>query len=187
MTIVPLANGETITFLDTPGHAAFSKMRSRGANVTDIIVLVVAADDGVMAQTVECIELAKQEDGECLECWNSFMRRSFFILFCAVPIIVAINKCDKFGVNVVSKREIEKERYFIIQSKVKQQLLQHEVQLEEFSGDVQAVEISALTGAGLEGLEEAILAQAELKNIRSDPTGPVEGVILEAKNEKKTG
>ncbi|KAJ3376250.1 hypothetical protein GGF31_000317 [Allomyces arbusculus] len=143
--------GGKITFLDTPGHAAFENMRARGANVTDIVVLVVAADDGVMPQTREAIKHAHAAD---------------------VPIIVAINKCDKPGIN--------KER-------IKNQLLEHDVQIEELGGDTMAVEISALKGTGLDDLEESILTLAEIQELRADPTGPVEGMTLESQVKKGRG
>ncbi|KNE59061.1 translation initiation factor IF-2 [Allomyces macrogynus ATCC 38327] len=143
--------GGKITFLDTPGHAAFENMRARGANVTDIVVLVVAADDGVMPQTREAIKHAHAAD---------------------VPIIVAINKCDKPG--------IDKER-------IKNQLLEHDVQIEELGGDTMAVEISALKGTGLDDLEESILTLAEIQELRADPTGPVEGMTLESQVKKGRG
>ncbi|KAJ3354894.1 hypothetical protein GGF32_002318 [Allomyces javanicus] len=143
--------GGKITFLDTPGHAAFENMRARGANVTDIVVLVVAADDGVMPQTREAIKHAHAAD---------------------VPIIVAINKCDKPG--------IDKER-------IKNQLLEHDVQIEELGGDTMAVEISALKGTGLDDLEESILTLAEIQELRADPSGPVEGMTLESQVKKGRG
>ncbi|KND05091.1 translation initiation factor IF-2 [Spizellomyces punctatus DAOM BR117] len=142
---VLLPSKKRITFLDTPGHAAFSAMRARGAQTTDIVVLVVAADDGVMPQTVEAIKHA---------------------LTAQVPIIVAINKCDKPHINL---------------RKVKEGLLRHEIVLEEYGGEIPAVQISALTGKGLDELEENILTLAEVMDIRGDPSGPVEGVVVESK------
>jgi translation initiation factor IF-2 len=141
---VSLSSGQNITFLDTPGHAAFLTMRERGANVTDIIVLVVAADDGVMPQTIEAIRHAKAA---------------------GVPIIVAINKCD---------REDADPAY------VKERLLEEELALEEFGGDVQCVEVSGLTGKGLDQLEAAILTLAEVLDMRAPITGMVEGWIIES-------
>jgi translation initiation factor IF-2 len=129
-------NGSVLTFLDTPGHAAFTSMRARGAQVTDIVVLVVAADDAVMPQTVEAINHAKAA---------------------GVPIIVAINKIDKPSANP---------------QKVRTDLLQHEVVVEKLGGDVQDVEVSALTGKGLDDLLEAIALQAEVLELKATRTGP---------------
>ncbi|CAH1790689.1 unnamed protein product [Owenia fusiformis] len=135
---------ERITFIDTPGHAAFSTMRSRGAHVTDMVVLVVAADDGVMEQTKESIKYCNQA---------------------GVPIIVAINKVDKQEADV---------------ARAKQDLLVAGVHLEEFGGEIQAVEVSAKTGFNLIALQEAIIAQADILDLKSDVTGPVEAVVLES-------
>lgn len=148
---VKVPNGTSITFIDTPGHAAFETMRARGAHVTDVIILVVAADDGMMPQTIECLNHANNAK---------------------VPVIVAINKIDRPKVNL---------------RKVKDQLLSHGLQLEEFGGDVQAVEISALTGLNLEHLTEAITTHAEIADLRADFTGLAEGVILESRIEKGRG
>jgi translation initiation factor IF-2 len=148
---VNLSSGERITFLDTPGHAAFTSMRARGAKVTDIVVLVVAADDGVMPQTIEAINHAKAA---------------------GVPIIVAINKMDKPDADP---------------SRVRNELLQHEIVVEEFGGDVLAVPISAKTGMGLDKLEETILLQAELLDIRANPDRAAEGIIVEAKLDRGRG
>ena len=149
---VPLQKGgDKITFLDTPGHAAFTAMRARGAQVTDIVVLVVAADDGVMPQTAEAINHAKAAE---------------------VPIIVAINKCDKPDANP---------------DKVRQDLLQHEIVVESMSGDVQDVEVSALKGKGLEELKEQIMLQAELLELKANPDRGAEGVVVEAKLDKGRG
>ncbi|MGE0424323.1 MAG: translation initiation factor IF-2 [Reyranellaceae bacterium] len=142
---VTLEGGQKITFLDTPGHEAFTAMRSRGAKVTDIVVLVVAADDGIMPQTIEAIAHAKAAK---------------------VPMIVAINKIDKGGADP---------------SRVRQALLQHEVQVEEFGGDVQSVEVSALKRTNLDKLQEAILLQAEILDLKANPDRAAEGTIVEAK------
>lgn len=145
-TSVVKLNEDRITFLDTPGHSAFSSIRKRGAKVTDLIVLVVAAGDGVMAQTREAIHLARQH---------------------RVPLVVAINKCDAFGEQGIVK--------------VKQGLMQEQVLLEEFGGEVQAVPISGLTGKGVDSLLEAINAQASLMDLECDHSGPVQATIIETK------
>ena len=137
--------GAVLTFLDTPGHAAFTSMRARGANVTDIVILVVAADDAVMPQTIEAIAHAKAAK---------------------VPMIVAINKIDKYGANP---------------TKVRTDLLQHEIVVEKMSGDVLDVEVSALTGLGLDELLESITLQAELLDLRANPNRPAMGAVIEAK------
>ncbi|GGL55561.1 translation initiation factor IF-2 [Wenxinia marina] len=137
--------GAVLTFLDTPGHAAFTSMRARGAQVTDIVVLVVAADDAVMPQTVEAINHAKAAK---------------------VPMIVAINKIDRPAANA---------------QKVRTDLLQHEVVVEEFSGDVQDVEVSAVTGQGLDTLLEAIALQAEILELKANPDRAASGAVIEAK------
>jgi translation initiation factor IF-2 len=137
-------SGALLSFLDTPGHAAFTSMRARGAQVTDIVVLVVAADDAVMPQTVEAINHAKAAK---------------------VPMIVAINKIDKPDANP---------------DKVRTDLLQHEVIVEKMSGDVQDVEVSALTGKGLPELLEAIALQAEILELKANPNRPAEGAVIEA-------
>ncbi|KAB2885990.1 MAG: translation initiation factor IF-2 [Albidovulum sp.] len=138
-------SGAVLTFLDTPGHAAFTSMRARGAQVTDIVVLVVAADDAVMPQTVEAINHAKAAK---------------------VPMIVAINKCDKPDANP---------------QKVRTDLLQHEVVVEAMSGDVQDVEVSAKTGKGLDNLLEAIALQAEILELKANPKRAASGAVIEAK------
>jgi translation initiation factor IF-2 len=142
---VKTPNGQLVTFLDTPGHAAFTSMRSRGAQVTDIVVLVVAADDAVMPQTVEAINHAKAAK---------------------VPMIVAINKIDKHEANP---------------TKVRTDLLQHEVVVEAMSGDVQDVEVSAKTGLGLDDLLEAIALQAEVLELQANPNRAASGAVIEAK------
>ena len=148
---VVVESGSKITFIDTPGHAAFTEMRSRGANVTDIVILVVAADDSVMDQTVEAINHARAA---------------------GVPVIVAINKCDKPDANP---------------DKVRQQLLNYEVITEEMGGETLAVEVSATSRTGLDKLEEAILLQSELLELKANPDRPGEGVVVEAKLEKGRG
>ena len=137
-------SGQLLTFLDTPGHAAFTSMRARGAQVTDIVILVVAADDAVMPQTVEAINHAKAAE---------------------VPMIVAINKCDKPEANP---------------DKVRTELLQHEVIVEGLSGDVQDVEVSATTGQGLNELLEAVALQAEILELKANPDRPAQGAVIEA-------
>ncbi len=141
---VELEGGRLISFLDTPGHAAFTAMRARGADVTDIVILIVAADDSVMPQTVEAISHAKNA---------------------GVPIIVAVNKVDLPAANP---------------AKVKQELLQHDVQVEDFGGQVLAVEISAKTGQGIDELLEKVLLQAELLELRANPDRPAQGTVIEA-------
>ncbi len=138
-------NGSVLTFLDTPGHAAFTSMRARGAHVTDIVVLVVAADDAVMPQTIEAIAHAKAAK---------------------VPMIVAINKVDKYDANP---------------QKVRTDLLQHEVVVEAMSGDVLDVEVSAKTGQGIDKLLENIALQAEILELRANPTRAASGAVIEAK------
>lgn len=140
-----------LTFLDTPGHAAFAAMRQRGANVTDIVVLVVAADDGVMPQTVESIR---------------------FIKNAGVPVIVAVNKIDKPAANP---------------DKVKQGLMEHGLLPEEWGGETQYVHVSALTGEGIDNLLESIQLQAEIMELRENPKGPAEGIVIESKIEVGRG
>ncbi len=137
-------DGAVLTFLDTPGHAAFTSMRARGAQVTDIVVLVVAADDSVMPQTIEAINHAKAAN---------------------VPMIIAINKCDKPDADP---------------DRVRTELLQHEVIVEKLSGDVQDVEVSAITGQGLKELLEAIALQAEILELKANPNRPAQGAVIEA-------
>jgi translation initiation factor IF-2 len=148
---VGLSSGARITFLDTPGHAAFTQMRARGANVTDIVVLVVAADDGVQPQTMEAIAHAKAAE---------------------VPMIVAINKIDVAGADP---------------NRVRTELLQHDVQVEEMGGDVLSVEVSAKEKTNLDKLEEAILLQAELLELKANPDRPALGIVVEAKLERGRG
>ncbi|MEO0958510.1 MAG: translation initiation factor IF-2 [Pseudomonadota bacterium] len=137
--------GSKITFLDTPGHAAFTSMRARGANVTDVVILVVAADDSVMPQTIEAINHAKAAQ---------------------VPMIVAINKIDRPEADP---------------NKVRTELLQHEVIVEEMSGDVLDVEVSAISGQGLDTLVENITLQSEILELKANPKRPAEGAVIEAK------
>jgi len=144
-------NGQRITFLDTPGHEAFTAMRARGAQATDIAVLVVAADDGVMPQTIESIKHAKAA---------------------GVPIIVAINKMDKPTANP---------------TRVRTELLQHEVFVESMGGDVLDVEVSALTRMGLDKLLETILLQAEVLELKAARDGRAEGLVIEAKLDRGRG
>ena len=141
---VTLASGQKITFLDTPGHEAFTAMRARGAKVTDIVVLVVAGDDGVMPQTKEAIAHAKAA---------------------GVPLIVAINKMDKPGADA---------------TRVQNELLREEIQVEALGGDVQAIEVSATKKMNLDKLEEAILLQAEVLELKANPNRMADGVVVEA-------
>jgi translation initiation factor IF-2 len=144
-------NENNITFLDTPGHEAFTAMRSRGAQATDIVILVVAGDDSVMPQTIEAINHAKAA---------------------GVPIVVAINKMDKEGVNP---------------DKIKTQLSEHDVIVEEYGGNVQYAEVSAHTGLGIEDLLEKVLIEAELLELRANPDRRADGVVLEARLDKGKG
>lgn len=148
---VTLADGERITFIDTPGHAAFTQMRARGARATDIVVLVVAADDGVMPQTVEAINHAKAAE---------------------VPIIVAINKIDRPDADP---------------RRVRTELLQYSIQVEEMGGETLSIEVSAKEGTNLDKLAEAILLQAELLDLKANPDRPAEGLIIETKVERGRG
>ncbi|MEM7169217.1 MAG: translation initiation factor IF-2 [Pseudomonadota bacterium] len=148
---VQLASGAKITFIDTPGHAAFTEMRSRGANVTDIVILVVAGDDGIKEQTVEAIRHAKAAE---------------------VPIIIAINKMDRPEANA---------------DRVRQELLQHELVVEEMGGEILSIEVSAKEKTGLDKLEEAILLQAELMELKANPNRMAEGVVIEARLEHGRG
>lgn len=144
-------SGKKITFIDTPGHAAFTAMRARGAKVTDIVVLVVAADDGVMPQTIEAINHAKAA---------------------RVPIIVAINKIDK--------PDAKPER-------VRTELLQHEVQVESFGGEVVDVEVSAKNKTNLDKLLEMIALQADILDLKTNSDRPAEGTVIEAKLDRGRG
>ena len=146
-----LKSGEQITVLDTPGHAAFSEMRTRGAQAVDIVVLVVAADDGVMPQTIESIKYAQEAD---------------------TPIIVAINKMDSYDANP---------------QKVETDLLQHNIITESMSGEVQAIPVSAKEKTGLDDLAEAIVNQAELMELKANPTRNADGLVIESKIEKGRG
>ncbi|CAG0888548.1 unnamed protein product, partial [Darwinula stevensoni] len=245
---VKLETGESVTFLDTPGHAAFSAMRARGATVTDIVVLIVAADDGVKEQTIESLHLAREAQGAILP--FSLLDLILYISthtedsFLPVPIIVAINKIDKVGVDLkeqrkrvreekkelkeieVKKRKDERKakknqqksvagepervtgkpkkrikedmvtvtnvgltkkpgenkstKGLRLTERCKRMLLGQGLDLEEFGGDVQCIPISALEGKNLDLLIDAILTQAEISDIRCDPKGPVEGVIIES-------
>jgi len=148
---VTLATGEKITFIDTPGHAAFTQMRARGAKATDVVILVVAADDGVMPQTVEAITHAKAA---------------------GVPIIVAINKVDRPDANP---------------QRVRTELLQYGIQVEEMGGETLSVEVSAKQGTNLDKLAEAILLQSEVLDLKANPDRPAEGVIIETKVERGRG
>ena len=143
--------GKNITFLDTPGHEAFTSMRARGANITDIAILVVAADDGIMPQTVESINHAKAA---------------------GVSIIVAINKMDKEGANP---------------EKVKQELTEHELVVEEWGGDVLCVPVSAKTGEGIDELLEDVLLLAEMRELKANPDRLAKGTVIEARLDKGRG
>ena len=142
---VEMSSGRRITFIDTPGHEAFTAMRARGATATDIVVLVVAADDGIKPQAVEAIRHAREAQ---------------------VPIIVAVNKIDLPAADPLS---------------VRQELLQHDLVVEELGGDVLAVDVSAKMKTNLDKLEEAILLQADLLELTANPDRPAEGVVIEAR------
>ncbi|MDX1493569.1 MAG: translation initiation factor IF-2 [Longimicrobiales bacterium] len=148
---VELESGKSLTFLDTPGHAAFTAMRARGADVTDIVILIVAADDSVMPQTIEAISHAKNA---------------------GVPMIVAINKVDLPAADPM---------------RVKQELLQHTVNVEDFGGDVLAAEISAKTGQGIDDLLEKVLLQAEMLELKANPNRDAVGTVIEAQLDQGKG
>jgi len=148
---IELKSGDKITVLDTPGHAAFSEMRTRGAEAVDIVVLVVAADDGVMPQTIESIKYAQSA---------------------GTPIIVAINKMDAYEANA---------------QKVETDLLQHNIITESMSGETQAIPVSAKEKTGLQDLAEAIVNQAELMELKANPTRNPDGLVIESKIEKGRG
>jgi len=148
---IELKSGDKITVLDTPGHAAFSEMRTRGAEAVDIVVLVVAADDGVMPQTIESIKYAQAAE---------------------TPIIVAINKMDAYEANP---------------QKVETDLLQHNIITESMSGETQAIQVSAKEKTGLQDLAEAIVNQAELMELKANPTRNPDGLVIESKIEKGRG
>ena len=141
---VELDDGRSLSFLDTPGHAAFTAMRARGADLTDIVILIVAADDSVMPQTIEAISHARNA---------------------GVPLVVAINKVDLPAANPM---------------KVKQELLQHEVQVEDFGGSVLVAEVSAKTGDGIEDLLEKVLLQSEMLELKANPNRDAQGTVVEA-------
>ncbi len=143
--------GRALTFIDTPGHSAFTAMRARGADVTDIVILVVAADDGVMPQTIEAIQHAKAAD---------------------VPIVVAVNKMDLEGANP---------------DKVKGQLAEHEVVVEEYGGEVPSVPVSALQGEGIDDLLEVVLLQADLLELQANPDKDARGRVVEAHLDRGRG
>ena len=148
---ITLDSGQKITFIDTPGHEAFSEMRARGAKVTDIVVLVVAANDGIKPQTIEAIRHAQAAQ---------------------VPIVVAINKIDLPGADPM---------------KVKTELLQHGIAVEEMGGECLCAEVSAKKRINIDKLVEAILLQAEILDLKANPNRPAEGVVIEAKMEKGRG
>ncbi|NBG87612.1 translation initiation factor IF-2 [Isachenkonia alkalipeptolytica] len=144
-------NDQKIVFLDTPGHEAFTSMRARGAKATDIAILVVAADDGVMPQTIEAINHARAAE---------------------IPMIVAINKIDKPGANA---------------DRVKQELTEHNVVIEDWGGDVIAVEVSAIEGSGIDQLLETILLVAEMEELKANPNRKALGIVVEANLDKGRG
>jgi translation initiation factor IF-2 len=141
---VTLEDGRAITFLDTPGHAAFTAMRARGADVTDVVILVVAADDAVMPQTIEAISHARNA---------------------GVPVVVAINKMDLPGADA---------------DRVKRELLEHQIVVEDFGGDVLSQPVSAKSGMGIDDLLEKVLLQAELLDLKANPNREAHGIVIEA-------
>lgn len=147
--------GKPITFIDTPGHAAFEKMRSRGAKVADIAILVIAADDGIMPQTIEAIKHIQEAK---------------------VPLIVAVNKIDLPGINLKVQMD-----------KIKKQLSDRKINLEEYGGDVPLVPLSAKTGEGIDKLLEVILLIAELHELKGDPAAAPAGVVIESSLDKYKG
>lgn len=148
---VELPDSRKITFLDTPGHEAFTAMRARGAQATDIVILVVASDDMVMPQTIEAINHAQAA---------------------GVPIVVAMNKIDKEGANT---------------DRIRQQLSDHGVLVEEWGGKAQAAEVSAHTGVGIDTLLEKVLIEAELMDLKANPNRRASGIVLETKIDKGKG
>ncbi|HEY8288945.1 MAG TPA: translation initiation factor IF-2, partial [Acetobacteraceae bacterium] len=148
---VEMPDGAKVTFIDTPGHEAFTAMRARGASVTDIVVLVVAADDGVMPQTIEAIRHAKAA---------------------GAPLIIAINKMDRPDANP---------------GRVRQELLSHDVVVEEMGGETQDVEVSAVKKTGLDKLEEAILLQSEILDLKANPQRSAEGSVIESRLDRGRG
>ncbi|MFQ5971442.1 MAG: translation initiation factor IF-2 [Alphaproteobacteria bacterium] len=148
---VGLESGARITFIDTPGHEAFTAMRQRGAQVTDIVILVVAADDGVQPQTIEAINHARAAD---------------------VPIVVALNKIDR--------PQADPQR-------IRNELLKHEIITEDLGGEIQCVEVSATEKTNLDKLEEAVLLQSEILELKANPNRPAFGAVVEAKLERGRG
>lgn len=142
---------QLLTFIDTPGHAAFNKMRERGADVTDIVVLVVAANDGVKPQTIESIRHIKRAN---------------------VPVVVAINKTDL--------KDVYPEM-------VKSQLVEHDIKVQGFGGDIDAIDISALTGKGVDKLLETLVVMTQLHEFKADPEAPLEAVVIESSKDAKKG
>lgn len=144
-------NGKPLTFIDTPGHAAFTKMRERGSKITDIVILVVAANDGVKPQTIESIR---------------------HIQSAKVPVVVAINKIDLPSIDV---------------NVPKSQLAEHGLLVTEYGGDIETVEISALSGKGVDKLLETLAVMAELLELKADPEAPLEAVVIESSKDKSKG